>query len=182
MSVSQGSSTGTRPSAANRPQLDVLRDHARLAAVDRILAAGLPTRVLHRLTVVATQLLDTPCAQVSLLSAEGQVVPALVGAAAEPPPQPTPVEDSLCSVTAAHRGPLVVEDAAGHPWVYDLPPVTSGQVCSYLGVVLTDAAGHVLGSVCVYGGTPRRWSDEDIDALNVLAEAVATELEADLDA
>ncbi len=82
MSVSQGSSTGTRPSAANRPQLDVLRDPARLAAVDRILSAGPPTRVLQRLTVVAAQLLDTPCAQVSLLSAEGQVVPALVGAAA----------------------------------------------------------------------------------------------------
>ena len=181
MSVPQANSTGAPPSAANRPQLDVLRDRARLAAVDRILRAGPPTRVLHRLTVVATQLLDTPCAQVSLLSAEGQVVAALVGAAAEPPLQPTPVEDSLCSVTAAHRGPLVVEDAAGHPWVYDLPSVTSGQVCSYLGVVLTDAAGHVLGSVCVYGGKPRHWSDEDINALTVLAEAVATELEADLD-
>jgi GAF domain-containing protein len=182
MSVSQRSLSGTPPSAANRPQLDVLHDPARLAAVDRILSAGPPTRVLHRLTVVAAQLLDTPSAQVSLLSAEGQVVAALVGAAAEPSAQRTPVEDSLCSVTAAHRGPLVVEDAAGHPWVYDLPPVTSGQVCAYLGVVLTDAAGHVLGSVCVYGGTPRRWSDEDITALTVLAEAVATELEADLDA
>ena len=182
MSISRGSRAGPPPSAANRPQLDVLRDSARLAAVDRILSAGPPTRVLHRLTVVATHLLDTPCAQVSLLSAEGQVVPALVGAGTEPPPQPTPVEDSLCSVTAAHRGPLVVEDAAGHPWVYDLPPVTSGQVCSYLGVVLTDAAGEVLGSLCVYGGTPRHWSDEDIDALTVLAEAVATELEVDLDA
>ena len=131
---------------------------------------------------MAAQLLDAPCAQVSLLSAEGQVVAALVGAATEPSPQRTPVEDSLCSVTAAHRGPLVVEDAAGHPWVYDLPPVTSGQVCSYLGVVLDRRGGHVLGSVCVYGGTPRHWSHEDINALTVLAEAVATELEADLDA
>ena len=182
MSVSQRTLAGMPPAVANRPQLDVLRDRARLAAVDRILSAGPPTRVLHRLTTVAAQLLDTPCAQVSLLSAEGQVVPALVGAAAAPTPQPTPIEDSLCSVTAAHRGPLVVEDAAGHPWVYDLPPVTSGQVGSYLGVVLTDAAGHVLGSVCVYGGAPRHWSDEDINALTVLAEAVATELEADLDA
>ena len=167
---------------ANRPQLDVLHEPARLAAVDKILSAGPPTRVLHRLTVVAVQLLDAPSAQVSLLSAEGQVVAALAGAAAKPAPQPTPVEDSLCSITAAHRGPLVVEDAAGHPWVYDLPPVTSGQVCSYLGVVLTDAAGHVLGSVCVSGDTPRHWSDGDVDALTVLAEAVATELEADLDA
>jgi GAF domain-containing protein len=159
-----------------------LHDRARLAAVDRFLSAGPPTRVLHRLSLVAAQLLDTPCAQVSLLSAEGQVVAALVGASAELSQQPTPVEDSLCSVTAADRGPLVVEDAAGHPWVYDLPPVTSGQVCAYLGVVLTDAAGHVLGSVCMYGGKPRHWSDEDINALTVLAEAVATELEADLDA
>ena len=182
MSVSLGSSSEPPPSAANRPQLDVLSDQARLAAVDRILSAGPPARVLNRLTVVAAHLLDSPCAQVSLLSAQGQVVAAVVGAAAEPCPQPTPIEDSLCSVTAAHAGPLVVEDAAGHPWVYDLPPVTSGQVCSYLGAVLTDAAGHVLGSLCVYGDEPRHWSDEDIDALTVLAEAVATELEADIGA
>ena len=138
--------------------------------------------MLHRLTVVVAHLLNSPCAQVILLSSQGQVVAALVGGAAEPCPQPTPVEDSLCSVTAAHGGPLVVEDAAGHPWVHDLPPVTSGQVCSYLGAVLTDAAGHVLGSLCVYGGEPRHWSDGDIDALTVLAEAVSTELEADIDA
>jgi GAF domain-containing protein len=158
-----------------------LRDRALLAAVHQLLSAGPPTRVLHRLTVVAAQLLDAPCAGESAVG-RGTGGPGLAGAAIGPPSQPTSVEDSLCSVTAAHRGPLVVENAAGHPWVYDLPPVTSGQVCSYLGVVLTDAAGHVLGSVCVYGGTPPHWSDEDIEARSVLAEAVATELEADLNA
>ena len=71
----------------------------------------------------------------------------------------------------------MVEDASGHPWVHDLPPVTSGQVSSYLGVVLTDAAGHILGSLCVYGGEPRTWTDADIDTMTALAEAIADELE-----
>jgi metal-dependent amidase/aminoacylase/carboxypeptidase family protein len=47
--------------------------------------------------------------------------------------------------------PLVVEDAAGHPWLRHLPPVTTGQVRFHLGVVLTDAPGRILGSLCVYG-------------------------------
>jgi GAF domain-containing protein len=77
---------------------------------------------------------------------------------------------------------LVVEEAAGHPWVYDLPPVTSGQVSSYLGVILTDAAGHVLGSLCVYGDQPRSWADGDCDTMTALAEVVAAELEESIDA
>ena len=90
---------------------------------------------------------------------------------------PTPLDESMCSVTAALDRPLVVEDAAGHPWVQDLPPVTSGGVSAYLGVVLTDAPGHVLGSLCVYDLEPRTWSDRDVDTLLALAEAVADELE-----
>ena len=44
-------------------------------------------------------------------------------------------------------------------------------------VVLTDAAGHVLGSLCVYGDEPRSWTDHDVDMMTALAEAVADELE-----
>lgn len=83
----------------------------------------------------------------------------------------------MCSVAASLARPFVVEDAAGHPWVHDLPPVRSGTVSAYLGVVLTSAAGHVLGSLCVYGGDPRSWSDDDVHMLTAVAEAVADELE-----
>ena len=45
----------------------------------------------------------------------------------------SPLEESLCTVTAAGSGALVVRDARADARVRDLPPVTSGQVGAYLG-------------------------------------------------
>ena len=160
-----------------RPDLRVLDDPARVAAVERLIAAGPSTCCVQRLTVLAARLLGTCCGQVSLLTDREQYVAAAVGVPWSADAPRTSAADSMCSVTAALQRPFVVEDAAGHPWVHDLPPVTSGVVSSYLGVVLTDAAGHVLGSLCVYGGDPRTWSDADVEALTAVAEAVADEME-----
>ena len=161
----------------DRPDLSVLSDPGRVAAVERLIASGPSGRYVQRLTALAARLLDAPCAQVSLLGEDDQKVAAGAGFPwAEDAPR-TPAKDSLCSVTAALGRPFAVEDAAGHPWVYDLPPVTSGQVSSYLGVVLTDAAGHVLGSLCVFGGEPRAWEDSDCALLTALADEIADELE-----
>lgn len=160
-----------------RPEPTVLTDPARVAAVERLIAAGPSTRYVQRLTALAARLLDAPCAQVSLLGADDQVVAAGTGFPWVQGGPRTPAAESMCSVTVALGRPFVVEDAAGHPWVYDLPPVTSGLVSSYLGVVLTDAAGHVLGSLCVFGGEPRQWADRDCEILSSVADAVAEELE-----
>lgn len=160
-----------------RPSLDVLADPERVAAVERLIAAGPSSRGVQRLTALAARLLRTPCAQVSLLGADEQRVASAVGVPYVGSEVGTPLEDSLCSVTAALYRPFVVEDAAGHPWVYDLPPVTSGAVSAYLGVILTDAAGHVLGSLCVYDSQPRAWRDEHCEILTAVADAVADDLE-----
>lgn len=160
-----------------RPDLTVLRDAERVAAVERLIAAGPSTRHVQRLTALAARLVGAPCAQVSLLGEGDQLVAAAVGVPWTPGAGRTPADESLCSVTVALGQPFVVEDAAGHPWVYDLPPVTSGAVSAYLGVVLTDSAGHVIGSLCAYGDQPRSWGDSDCETLTALGEAVADELE-----
>lgn len=178
MSVEQRTAVEGEPT---RPDLTALRDPERVAAVERLIAAGASGRGVQRLTTLTARLLDTACAQVSLLAEREQYVAAAVGVPWSPDAPRTPAEDSLCSVTVALARPFVVEDAAGHPWVHDLPPVTSGQVSSYLGVVLTDAAGHILGSLCVFGGEPRAWTDADVDMLTAVAEAVADELEDEAD-
>ncbi len=172
--------TGIRPDE-ERPDLRVLRDPERVAAVERLIAAGASGRGVQRLTSLTARLLDAPCAQVSLLGESTQHVAAAVGIPWSPDAPRSPAGDSMCSVTVALARPFVVEDAAGHPWVHDLPPVTSGQVSSYLGVVLTDAPGNILGSLCVYGGEPRRWTDAEVDVMTALAEAVAEQLADDAD-
>ncbi len=173
-----GNPDGAAPAvAADRPDLGVLADPARVTAVERMISAGPSGRCVQRLTVLAARLLDAPCAQVTLLAESEQFVAAAVGVPWSQDAPRTPAVESMCSITVALARPFVVEDAAGHPWVQDLPPVTSGEISSYLGVVLTDSPGHILGSLCVYGREPRTWTDQDVDTLTALGEAVADELE-----
>lgn len=164
------------PEPAYPPDLRVLRDPARVAAVERLIAAG-SHGCVQRLTVLSARLLGTRCAQVSLLGEHDQHVPAAVGIPWSQDDPRTPAIASMCSITVALARPFAVEDAAGHPWVSDLPPVRSGLVSAYLGVILTDSPGHILGSLCVFDSAPRRWSHHDVEVLTAVAEAVADELE-----
>lgn len=157
--------------------MSVLADPERVAAVERLIASGASSRCVQRLTVLAARLLGTPCAQVSLLVEAEQHVAAAVGVPWTADDPRTPALESMCSITAAIARPFAVEDAAGHPWVMDLPPVTAGLVSSYLGVILTDSPGHILGSLCVFGSQPRSWTDADVEALTAIAEAVADDME-----
>ncbi|MCW2501022.1 MAG: putative sensor protein [Frankiales bacterium] len=160
-----------------RPSLASLRDAARVAAVERVVAQGPAGDRLQRLTTLAARVLRAPVAQVSLLGESAQIVATLHGAELTEQARHSPLEHSLCSITAASGQPLVVADAATHPWVRDLPPVTTGAVGAYLGVVLTDAAGQVLGSLCVYDPQPRAWSPEQVADLTAIGDAVSAELE-----
>jgi serine phosphatase RsbU (regulator of sigma subunit)/PAS domain-containing protein len=131
---------------------------------------------LQRLAEFAAGLLGTPASQISLLT-DGQVVAAGVGLGPGSVGRTTPLEESLCTVTAAAGGPLVVSDAPGDARVQELPPVTSGQVGAYLGAPLTDKYGRVIGTLCVFGPDAREWSDGDVATLRRLADSVVTELE-----
>jgi PAS domain S-box-containing protein len=151
-------------------------DEERLGEARRLLPRGGPAPALDRLAVLAARLLRTAASQVSLLT-DVQVVaagdglpPAVLGSAG-------PLNESLCTVTAAGTGPLVVSDARSDARVRDLPPVTSGQVGAYLGAPLVGMSGQVIGALCVFGPEPRTWSDDDVTTLRQLAESAVTELE-----
>ena len=72
---------------------------------------------------------------------------------------------------------LVAADARSHPWLHDLPPVTSGAVAAYLGVPLRLADGTAVGALCVYGSQPREWSDRDVTLVAAVADVVTLELQ-----
>lgn len=171
-----GTADGPAPEALP-PDLQALQTLRRIAAVERLVAQGPVGERVEELTALAARVLRTPYSQVSLLGATEQVVAAVHGLDLRVEDRRGPLEHSLCTVTAASGEPFVVEDARSHPWVSMLPPVTAGLVGSYLGVVLTDRDGEVLGSLCVYDGAPRRWRDEDVADLTALGEAVAAELD-----
>ncbi|ABS03510.1 SpoIIE family protein phosphatase [Kineococcus radiotolerans] len=166
----------------------LLADEARVAAARRLQPAATTATgrargagqsawpALDRLAGLAARLLGTPAAQVSLLS-DVQTVPAAAGLDPQAHAGAGPLADSLCTVTAAGGGPLVVSDAATDERVAGLPPVTSGAVGAYLGVPLTGQDGHVVGALCVFDPAPRTWNATDVALLSDLATAVASELE-----
>lgn len=168
--------SGDAVTLGRAPDPQVLEDPARLAAVAALVSHGPAGARVQELTTLTARLLQAPFAQVSLLAAAEQVIAAAHGLPLTDAERSSPVQESLCSVTAAHGGPLAVPDTRQHPWVKHLPPVTSGAVAAYLGVALRDADGRVLGSLCVYDAEAREWTTEQVATLTVLAEAVTEEL------
>jgi PAS domain S-box-containing protein len=155
---------------------ELRRDPGRRDDARRLQPPQVGSVVLDRLAELAARLLGTEAGQLSLLT-DVQTIAAGTGLAPGTVGSETPLADSLCTVTAAGTGALVVRDARTDERVRDLPPVTSGEVGSYLGTPLTSSSGQVIGALCVFGPDPRDWSTDDIATLGQLARSAVTELE-----
>ena len=163
--------------AAQRAAVRLRRDQDRVERVRRLSPPSGTAAALDRLAELAARLLGAASAQVSLLGDE-QLIAGAAGRAAPSAGTTGPLEDSLCTVTAAADGPaLVVPDARHDQRVRELPPVREGAVGSYLGTPLLADGGQVVGVLCVYDAEPRTWRDGDIATLRQLAASVVTELE-----
>ncbi len=158
-----------------RAAIALRQDPQRLAEVRRLLPQG-GASALTRIVELAARLIGTEASQVSLLT-DVQVVAAGQGRPPGDVGGEGPLAGSLCTVTAAGTGALVVPDARTDDRVRELPPVASGQLGAYLGTPLIGRNGHVLGALCVYGSEPRAWSDDDVTTLRQLAGSAVTELE-----
>jgi PAS domain S-box-containing protein len=152
------------------------RSTRRREAARRLVTPGAGDGGLDRLAELAARLLGAPSAQVSLLTGV-QVVAGGSGLLPGTVDSESPLEESLCTVTAARRAPVVITDARGEDQFRDFPPVRSGQVAAYLGVPLRGDDGEVVGALCVFGPAVRAWSATDVATLEQLGEAVVTELE-----
>jgi len=131
---------------------------------------------VDRLAALAARLLGCSSAQVSLLT-DVQTVAGAAGPGTAGSGSVGPRAESLCNVTAAQGGPLVVSDAPADERVARLPPVTSGKVGAYLGVPLHAAEGAVVGALCVFDPSGRSWSGDDVALLEELGNSVMAELE-----
>ncbi len=162
-----------RPADAAAAAELLIGAEGRLAAARRVGADAQLAARLDGFVAAACRLLGAPSGQVSLLS-DVQYVAGGTGAAAVG--TTGPLGDSLCTLTAADRRTLALDDARSDVRAAVLGPVRSGLVRGYLGVPLADQQGQVIGSLCVFDDQPRPWSDDDVAMLQVVARAVATEL------
>ncbi len=179
MTASAAGQDGTGTSGVAAAQAGTTRawaeDPARLRSARRLRYASHDHPALTRLAALAAQALRAPHSQVSLLT-DVQTVAAGQGLPPDAVGSEGPLGDSLCTVTATTGGPLVVTDATRDDRVAALPPVASGAVGAYLGVPLV-TRGTVVGALCVFGPTPREWSESDVDLLDQLGSSVVSELE-----
>ncbi len=142
---------------------------------DSALLDSEPEEQFDRITRIASRLIGTPTALVSLVDRGRQFFKSAVGLG-EPwaSARETPLSHSFCKHVVATSQPLVVQDARDDPVLKSNPAVSELGVISYLGVPLNSAGGDTLGSFCVMDRKPREWSEQDIGLVRDLA-AIAME-------
>ncbi|SDS56677.1 PAS domain S-box protein [Actinoplanes derwentensis] len=158
----------------------MIQDPARLAQVDATgLVDGAPSEALQRLTVLASRLLGAPVSAVSLVGADRQFFTAETGLAGElAAARQFPLSHSYCKHVVESGRTLVVDDARIDPDLAGNPSIEAYEAVAYLGVPLRSPAQAVLGTLCVVDRRPRSWSAADVELMEDLGLAAASEIAA----
>ena len=155
---------------SNLDRLGVLQDHA--------LADSGREPAFDRLTRLASHLLGTPVALITLVDENRQIFKGFEGLG-EPWATlgETPLTHSFCQYTLSHSEPLVVVDAREHPVLHTNLAVRDMGVVAYAGFPLTLQTGHTLGAFCAIDTVPRAWSEADLEILRELSQMALDEME-----
>jgi PAS domain S-box-containing protein len=154
-------STGTERMAALR-QLDIL-DTAPESAFDDI-------------TRVAADICECPMAGVSFIDAKRQWFKARLGDL----PREFPLNESVCAHNVRQSGLVSIEDLTRHQAFKESPAVAGEpQLRFYAAVPILAQSGILIGSLCVFDGTPRpgMLTQKQVEALLALSRSVTRELE-----
>ena len=149
----------------------------RLAAVRQAGLTAAPDEAMERFARLVASSLRVPVALVSLVEADRQVFPGMVGLA-EPwaTTRQTPLSHSLCQHVATSGSPLVLPDARLDERTCTNLAIDDLGVVAYAGMPLTDSQGHVLGSLCAIDEQTRDWTGQELADLADLAAACSGEL------
>ncbi|MEO0562515.1 MAG: GAF domain-containing protein [Chloroflexota bacterium] len=131
------------------------------------------------LTDIASHLLEVPVSLVSLVAANYQFFKSSTGL-----PEPwnserrTPLSHSFCQHVVVTGEPLIVEDAREVNFLKDNLAIPDLDVISYLGMPLTTDDGERLGSFCVIGPKPHKWTADEIKIVEAFSRVVNAEIDA----
>ena len=151
-------------------------DAARIASLREYGLLDTPREAEYdAIVALAAAVAEAPIAAISLVDADRQWFKAQLGLGdlCE-----TARSVSLCSHAIASREPLLVPDATLDPR-FDGNPMVTGEphVRFYLGMPLINAAGHVLGTLCIIDRRPRQLGEREHDLLRKLTNLLIGLLE-----
>ena len=161
----------------------VARCDALLTSADRLRALhltglmGTPTEAaFDRLAHLAARILRAPLTIVSLVSDTKQFFKAAYGL-----PEPynmtreIPIDGSICRYTL-HGHPIIVEDASVDPFLSHHPATKPWGIGAFVALPMVTPEGHVLGAFCAVDVVKRRWTEDELYALQELTASVMTEI------
>ncbi len=155
-----------QPTSDEARRLDVLREYAILDT--------LPEQALDDLTALAAQICGTPIALISLVAEHRQWFKARIGLETSE----TPRDISFCGHGVQQQDLFIVPDASRDERFADNPLVTGEpHIRFYAGAPLMSPEGAVVGMLCVNDRVPRTLTQEQEQALRVLARQVMTHFE-----
>ena len=150
-------------------------ENARLAQVRRYeILDTPPDGAFDRIALLASHLLDTPIAIVSIVDADRIWFKSHHGIDATEVAR----DPGLCASAILEDKPWVIEDASVDPRALT-NPLVAGELGlrSYAGAQLVTRDGHNMGTLCVLDRRPRRFTPQQIDILTRLADVVVGEME-----
>ena len=130
---------------------------------------SLPEKEYNSITQLASYICETPIALVSLIDNQRQWLKSTVGIDVIESSR----DDSFCQYTIMGDGVFEVSDALENEIFADNPFVTGApNIRFYAGAPLQDANGFNLGSLCVMDTKPKMLTEEQKNALQLLADQV----------
>lgn len=131
-------------------------------------------KAFDNLAHLAAMVCETPISLISLVDDQRQWFKSQVGLDVKE----TPREQAFCAHAIKDNKLMVVEDATEDERFVDNPLVTGEPgIRFYAGAPLKMAEGEQLGTLCIIDRKPRSLTEKQRQALEVLRDAVVTQLE-----
>jgi diguanylate cyclase (GGDEF)-like protein/PAS domain S-box-containing protein len=134
----------------------------------------LPEVDFDRLTLLATRICDTPIATIAFVDEQRLWLKSTVGLDVGEATR----EDAFCKHAVTNARPFIVTDTQKDP-LFANNPFVLGQpgLRFYAGMPLISSRGFRLGMLAVMDVAPRELTDEQVEALEALADQVMAQLE-----